>query len=478
MGDLTIVVHAEGFDVTDGLGGAPAAGDTKGRVVKVAADQDCEPVVFMLTPQSVGDKRINIYIDQFGRNILTRAFQVQVVADLAAVRELANVQGQGVAVESPARGAAAPPPDVELRVMLSADRRQLSYMLHNNSDYNFKLVGTTEPLPVDVQAFLQPTFERLSTLAGLSAAARTAAETAAAARELAVIGANLFDKLFPQALKDEYGKRLRTKFAGKSLQITSDDPWIPWEIVRPYAIDEDGQVLYDDPPLCEMFRLSRWLAGRGAPDQVIMKQGVWVAPPSDLPAAIKENAYFQELHRRQWSVSLAGPVTRVADVEARFRDKDAQLFHFACHGNFDVSNPDNSMIKLEGGFFSPAQFDTQMQAGLRTTKPVVFLNACHAGQIGFALTGLGGWATKFLANGASAFIGSLWAINDELAACFAQEFYNRLWGMAGFAPQPLGQALHEARLAIKAADPANPTWLAYVLYGDPEGQVLLGEKAN
>ena len=41
---------------------------------------------------------------------------------------------------------------------------------------------------------------------------------------------------------------------------------------------------------------------------------------------------------------------------------------------------------------------------------------------------------------------------------------------------PLGQAFHEARMAIKAADEANPTWLAYVLYGDPQGQVLLGDK--
>lgn len=476
VGELTIVVQAEGFTVAGSMGGRSADGDSDGRVVKVEAERDCEPAIFLLTPQSTGEKRINVYIDQFGRNILTRAFQVEVVADLAAVSALPSVAGAPPPVESPVRGADAPPPDLELRVMLSGDRRRLSFMLHGGSDYNFRSMGETEPLPDEPRVFLQPIFDRLSGLARRSASARSADETVAAKKELADLSANLFDQLFTTALKEEYGKTIRKKYAGKTLQITSDEPWIPWEVVRPFAVDDTGDILYDDPPLCEMFRLSRWLTGRGAPDQVAMKQGVWVAPADNLQAAQAESRYFDELHRRQWQVSLSGPLTKAADVQARFQSKDTQLFHFACHGNFDATNPDNSMIKLEGGFLSPSQIGVQARAGLLATKPVVFLNACYAGQVGFGLTGLGGWAEKFLQSGASAFIGSLWEINDVLAAQFAQEFYNRLWGLEGKAAMPLGQAFHEARMTIKAADEANPTWLAYVLYGDPQGQVLLGDK--
>ena len=476
VGDLTIVVQAEGFALVGSMGGQPASGDSGGRVVKVEAERDCEPAIFLLAPQSTGEKRINVYIDQFGRNILTRAFQVKVVADLAAVQALPSVAVDPQPVESPVRGADAPPPDLELRVMLSGDRRKLSFMLHGGPDYNFRSMGETDPLPDEPRVFLQPIFDRLSGLARRSDAARSADETAAAKKELADLGANLFEQLFPTALKEEYGKTIRQKYAGKALLITSDEPWIPWELVRPFAVDDNGNVLYDDPPLCEMFHLSRWLAGRGAPDQVAMKQGVWVAPADNLQAAQAESNYFDELHRRQWQVSLSGPLTKVADVQARFQSKDTQLFHFACHGNFDATNPDNSMIKLEGGFLSPSQIGVQARAGLLATKPVVFLNACYAGQVGFGLTGLGGWAEKFLQSGVSAFIGSLWEINDKLAAQFAQEFYNRLWGLGGKAAVPLGQAFHEARMAIKAADEANPTWLAYVLYGDPQGQVLLGDK--
>jgi CHAT domain-containing protein len=111
--------------------------------------------------------------------------------------------------------------------------------------------------------------------------------------------------------------------------------------------------------------------------------------------------------------------------------------------------------------------------------PLVFLNACHAGRVGAGLTYLGGWAHAFFDAGASAFIGSLWEINDALASQFARAFYDRLWGLGAFEgkPQPLGQAFSEARMAIRDTDPANPTWLAYVLYGDPYGEVILGDKA-
>jgi CHAT domain-containing protein len=207
-----------------------------------------------------------------------------------------------------------------------------------------------------------------------------------------------------------------------------------------------------------------------------MQQGVWVAPPDNLQAAQEESDYFADLQRREWQVSLAGPLSTLAAVEDRFQDGGTQFFHFACHGNFNTDDPNESKLKLAGDFLSPKDISGPLQTGLRKARPVVFLNACYGGRVGVGLTQLGGWAQRFLDSGASAFIGSLWEINDVLAARFAREFYDRLWGVNAFAgkPQPLGQAFHEARIAIKAADEANPTWLAYVLYGDPYGQVLLG----
>ena len=471
VGDLTLIVHAEGFEVVDAIGGTALPGVPAARVVRVESERDCEPVVFFLDPQSPGRKKISIDVYQFDRRLVTLAFETAVV-DQAAITELANVRVDPAPIVSP--GENAQPPDLELRVVLSADRRTLSYTLHSpgGADYHFKPVGE-KTLLADPRAFLQPTLDRLSTLARVSARSRSEQETRRAIQELTNIGANLYEDLFPEEFRREY-RKFRERYRGKSLLITSDDPWIPWELVKPVESDETGALLYDDPPLCEMFQLSRWLAGRGAPDQLAVMRGAWVAPADNLAAAQQEADYFTELQRQQWVVSLVGPLSTVPDVEAQFQAGDVELFHFACHGNFNTEDPNESRLKLAGDFLRPSQIIGLQQAGLRRARPVVFLNACHGGAMGFALTGLGGWAERFLDSGASAFIGSLWEINDALASQFAREFYNRLWGLAGHDPTPLGQAFYEARMIIKAADPANPTWLAYALYGDPYGRVRLG----
>jgi CHAT domain-containing protein len=246
-------------------------------------------------------------------------------------------------------------------------------------------------------------------------------------------------------------------------------------MVRPVESDAAGALLYDDPPLCEMFQVSRWLAGRGSPDEVRMRRGTWVAPADNLAAVQAESDYFLDVHRQQWQITLSGPLGTVPEVEERFRQGDTELFHFACHGNFDTNDPDESKLKLAGQFLRPSQITGLKQAGLRRARPVVFLNTCHSGERGFSLTQVGGWAERFLEAGASAFVGSLWDINDRLAARFAVEFYNHLWGLNGHVQTSLGRAFYEARMAIKQLDPANPTWLAYVLYGDPQGSVVLGE---
>ncbi len=482
LSPLTVVVRPEGFEVTGETIGGEAV-DGAGpfvRRVEVLRERDCEPLIFFLKPQSAGVKRISVDFEQYDRRLVTIDFEAEVVDDAAALKQLTSATVPLVAITSPLLGEAALPPDLELRIALSADRRTLDYMLHSpkSSDYNFKLVGS-KTLRDDPLTFLQPIFNRLSDLAKKSVATRSADETRRAQEALTAEGVLLYDELFSDELKREYNKVLRKKYGGKSLLITTDDPWIPWELVTPQDPSEAGDEPWDepnDPPLCETFQLSRWVAGRGAPDQVKLATGAWVAPPDNLQAAQAESDYFAELHRRQWEVTLTGPLKSRDEVTGAMRDGRTHLFHFACHGNFDAASANESKLKLGTEFLTPRDVGA-LKPFVRKSKPVVFLNACHSGRVGIGLTQLGGWAQTFLDCEASAFIGALWEANDVLAAQFAQEFYNRLWGLAAFAGkrQPLGQAFHEARMAIKQADPANPTWLAYVLYGDPYGQVVLGE---
>ena len=277
-------------------------------------------------------------------------------------------------------------------------------------------------------------------------------------------------RVFPPEFKREY-PALREKHLGGNLLITANDPWIPWEIVRPLEYDRWGKVLYDDPPLCESFQLARWIAGAAAPAQLAFGSAVIIQPQANLPAARAEREYFTALPDLVPGLAVAAPLQTVADSLASFSAGQTQLYHFACHGNFDLTDPNDSKLKLADGFLTPSQITGDRKSGLLRARPLVFVNACHAGERGFGLTRLGGWAERFIAAGASVFIGSLWEINDVLAARFAAEFYNRLFGVGGQARLPLAAAFREARLVLKELDPANPTWLAYVLYGNPHAQV-------
>jgi hypothetical protein len=473
VGELTVVLHAEDFLIASAIGGRPVPGAPTARMVNVVPDRDCEPVIFFLNPQASGAKRLSIDIYQLDRVLASLSF-VTTVVDQAEAGDLRSVQVPPIPLAAPCPGAR--PPDLELRVTLGADGRTLAFVLHapQGSAYNFKPTGQVT-LQTDPRNFLQRYVDRLGSMARIPAETRTPGDTQQALRDLSRLGANLYDDLFPEDLKREY-RTIRERYRGQSLLITSDEPWIPWELVRPFESDEAGNVLYDDPFLCETFRLAHWLAGRGTPDRLVFKQAAVIVPVTNLAAAQQEADYFEQLYRRQWDIQVKGPLTSVAEVEACLDEGGTQIYHFACHGNFDTQNPDESRLKLSDGSWQPSAIAGTTAGALRRAKPLVFLNACYSGDIGFALTGLGGWAERLVQAGASAFIGTLWEINDRLAAQFAIEFYNRLWGLNGRPPLPLGEAFLQARLAIKQLDPANPTWLAYVLYGDPYGDIPLGPR--
>jgi hypothetical protein len=369
--------------------------------------------------------------------------------------------------------AAASPPDLQLQIMLASDGRTLKYTLNSpDGEYNFLRVGSMT-LGESPRDLFQRIFDRLSNLARLAAKQRTPGQRDKVVRDLADIGGNLYAELIPPKLKREY-RALRAKHRGANLTITTNDPWIPWEIVRPVEYDFDGTLLYDDAPLCESFRLARWVAGKAAPQRLEFLNAVVVQPERDLPAARTEREYFAALRAVHPDRAAALALYTVEDTLSSFTAGQTRVYHFACHGNFDLTDPNDSALKLTDGDLTPSQITGDRMAGLSRARPIVFVNACHSGERAIGLTRLGGWAERFIAAGASAFIGSLWEINDSLASRFAVEFYNRILGLDAHTRLPIGEAFRQARLVLKALDPANPTWLAYVLYANPRAWVDLG----
>jgi hypothetical protein len=475
---VLVVCNAEGFivDTQDTINAT--------RTILVYQDRDSQWAVFPLTPDpeaGPGTRRISLDFYHRERLAGTSSFQVEVrdrppidqtpvepeplIDDRAADGSVISRVSARFTPASPD----APKPDFVLRIALSAGQRRLSYTLHSPAGrlgWVFQRMGSVELKTDDPRVFMENTLMRLSQMARASRKKLTDVEAEEARDKLREIGWYLYDELFTPQLRQAYRQlyQLRQKKGPLSLLIVSDEPWIPWEMVLPH------EGLPDEDFLCAQFRMTRWLEGHGLPEDFSLRQARVVVPKSNLASVKKEQDYFRQ--QLPPTIHFDGQWLETASqVKAALRQRDVQWFHFACHGDFDPLRSDESVLVLQGEPFTPNQIVGPMIEGVAASRPLVFLNACHTGETGFSLTGMGGWAARFVRAGASAFIGSLWEVNDVLAAEFAIAFYDEM--LAG---QTLGDAFHAARLHIRDLDEANPTWLAYTLYADPNGRVKAGDR--
>jgi serine/threonine protein kinase/WD40 repeat protein/class 3 adenylate cyclase len=99
--------------------------------------------------------------------------------------------------------------------------------------------------------------------------------------------------------------------------------------------------------------------------------------------------------------------------------------------------------------------------------PVVFLNGCastrrNEGGASGSGEDLASVAGGFIRGGARAVIGTLSDVSDRCAAVLAEEFYRLT--TAGVS---LGEGLRRARAQCREKNPNSPTWLSFMLYGNP-----------
>lgn len=364
----------------------------------------------------------------------------------------------------------APPADLELLVQTQREGSQtrLSYTLHSPRGVvpfvHWQVAGPAfAGSPEDLHRGLIHQIEKL-------AEGREADGTLVLAqdleRHLAGLGRELWDRLFNEEMRLAY-RRFRN--AARTLLIISDEPWIPWEMIKPY--DDDGENPLDDKFLAEQFELTRWLAGkRIAAGELAVRQLAFV--PGDLPLAPDERKLVVGLadsHTGLQDVSPASPsVEALVDLLGK---GGVGLVHFAAHGTFDPAAPDQAGIALaDGSVFRPSHLHGPTQTQVSKDRPLVFLNVCSSGRQAWSWTGLGGWADRWVrACGCGAFLGPQWKVQDDAAFAFAQGLYDALAAGEG-----LGRAVQEARREARNAVPGDPSWLAYTAYGHPHARVRFG----
>jgi hypothetical protein len=298
-----------------------------------------------------------------------------------------------------------------------------------------------------------PLVERLIAELDDLAKGRSGYSPAQVHRYLREAGAQLWRELIPSQLREQFWDR---QHRIRQLTILTDEDPVPWELLYPADPGHDAGFLVEQFPVTRA--IFRWRP----PRTLNLSPARFVLPVGSLPEAQAEIDILRRL------LDPGQPRSEVIPALTPLQDListgEFGLLHFACHNRFDRA--DGCSIELDNVRFTPTLMTTAaMSRVLARTTPVIFMNACRSAGLAATYNRLDGWATKFLEAGAAAFIGSLWAVCDETAREFAEEFYGQLQTGSS-----LGNAVMQARAAARRPD--DPTWLAYTVYGDPRAAAI------
>ncbi|WP_295388369.1 CHAT domain-containing protein [uncultured Thiodictyon sp.] len=281
------------------------------------------------------------------------------------------------------------------------------------------------------------------------------------------LGEDAYRRFAPAVFQNAYWD-LRERLGGRfdSIQIITNQPLVPWELMRPSRKDRT------DDFLGIAFRIGRWHLNRTAgvlrsPDQQqVLRDLIAIAPDyagvQGLPAVSDE---LRGLARFTGYRRLDARYESLRDL-GQDPQRPRGIIHFAGHGEAAADAPASQYhIKLEDGDLDPLAWHALFKQS--SAHPFVFLNACEIGQarpVGFFVEG---WAPAVLETGASGFVGGLWPLPDRSAAAFAIRFYAELVGhLERNGEASVAEALRQTRTHFR--ETGDPTYLAYVFYGDPE----------
>jgi curli biogenesis system outer membrane secretion channel CsgG len=269
----------------------------------------------------------------------------------------------------------------------------------------------------------------------------------------------LFQSAFWQ-LADKLGKDF------DSIQIISDNPTIPWELMRP--ISSDGKREYGF--LGAEFNVGRWHLPEGVmltekvPQLLALNSLSVIAPQYTGKAKLSyQESEVKVLKQIRGYREVPG---RFPEVKRLFAGSPQGIIHFIGHGGI---LPGTSKFKDFALHLEDSTLDVQTWQGLFRGKlndhPFFFFNACRIGETQRIANFVSGWAPAVLDAGASGYVGALWPINDRGAYEFASKFYNILESKLKTGPVTIAEVLRETRR--KFSGTGDPTFLAYVYYGDP-----------
>jgi len=408
------------------------------QVISVPPAEDSLPVRFAFRAREAGPQRVTITAWAGGTFLAELSLEVSVAP-----------RGQhiaGPASFAPVGSLTAQPGEVTLQVR--SDGRRYTFQLLSES-YLFEPVLaealTAQPSGAveRIVAMLRSMAEGGSGYSGRNA--RTWMEQA---------GVGLWNDMVPDLIKDQFWQ-LRDNIG--AFTVAAGDDVIPWELLYPLAPG------HDEGFLVEQFPVMRRVYGQQRSRSFLAGGPRYVVPPGSPANARAEVAAISD--------RLGGPAETIDALDTLLdliESGSCGPLHFACHNTFKT-DAGGSAITMDGGSFVPLLLNKAVtRRSLAARHPLVFINACRTAGAVPEYTRMMGWAQQFLAAGAGAFVGTLWAVRSQSAGVFAEAFYSALTDGAS-----LGEAGQRAR-AETGQDHGDPTWLAYSVYGDPSAAATAG----
>lgn len=321
-------------------------------------------------------------------------------------------------------------------------------------------------LPEDINQWLLPKYQQFSRK-GRGISVEETKETDVAEKDhMLGFGKLLYKQFAPKSLTESYDaliKKLGDDF--NTIQIYTDDPSIPWELM---VADNSSEFIGIK------HAVGRWIIPKtsnnfNVPNQSLdIERIVIVAPEYSggkvLEATAKEAQFIKTL---QWKTPTEQIDGNYSSIKSTLQSSQTGIFHYAGHGY--TTRDVNSNIIDYGLLLEDERLRSLNWRGIlneQTNSSFVFFNACEVGQSEKAAGFVDGWSTTLTDTGSSGFISGLWELGDQGAAEFSRRFYQDLqkqFETTGRAS--IATAMRSARQAF--LETGNPTYLAYVFYGDP-----------
>jgi hypothetical protein len=243
-----------------------------------------------------------------------------------------------------------------------------------------------------------------------------------------------------------------------TIQIVSDDPHVPWELMVPMR---PGEANHGAIALRHV--VARWIARLQGymPGQLPAGDLIAIAPhyQSVNLAAPTAQVSVDKLVKRFGAQRIAGTAAALSGLLQRPPSSPVALVYFAGHGKFVGKIAQASSILLEDGELTAGEVGRENVVLGERYRTVFFLNACEVGGAANVFGSVGGWAHALLSRRFGGFIAPVWAVDAADANDAASEVMQLIVDQN----LPIAEALQALR---KKRGHLSPTFHSYLFYGD------------